>query len=495
MRTRTCFAGLTIAALAAVAARTLDLGGPWDAGVERLMIWYGIGWAVFALAALSVRLLPVRPAIALTIVGAAALQIVAVSAPPTTTDDFYRYLWDGKVQAAGISPYRYVPLDPALKDLRDPLLFPAPTADQPSVVDIAGPCDFEGAPHDCTPINRPWVNTIYPPVSEAAFLLLHWLSPDEHRILAAQIAMAALAMMVLLALLWVLRRTGRDPRLAAVWGFCPMVWLEAGNNAHVDVLGILLLVLTFGVLAGKRGEESPSRRRAIAAGVLFGAAVATKLIPALVAPALLGRRAAALSAAALGLFALVYLPHVAAVGTAVLGYLPGYLDEEGYSGESRFGVPRLFLGETAGPIAAYLILAAVALLVWRQAARRPAAAGALLVVGTTFVVIGPNQPWYGLLIVALGVLAGRPEWLAVAAAAYPVYHSIWFGVSNTWMQQRTYLPALVLVLLVAGVRAATQAQLIRPPSWMTPFTFSEYGEYSVSRSATSTSETTATTTG
>ena len=33
---------------------------------------------------------------------------------PLLSSDIYRYVWDGKVQATGINPYRYVPTDPAL---------------------------------------------------------------------------------------------------------------------------------------------------------------------------------------------------------------------------------------------------------------------------------------------------------------------------------------------------------------------------------------------
>lgn len=40
----------------------------------------------------------------------------------------------------------------------------------------------------------------------------------------------------------ILRRTGGDPRLAVLWAWCPTVVLEAGNNAHVDVLGAVLVV-------------------------------------------------------------------------------------------------------------------------------------------------------------------------------------------------------------------------------------------------------------
>src|SRR5262249_21495525 len=40
---------------------------------------------------------------------AALARMIAVFAPDTLSDDIYRYIWDGRVQAAGINPYRYVP--------------------------------------------------------------------------------------------------------------------------------------------------------------------------------------------------------------------------------------------------------------------------------------------------------------------------------------------------------------------------------------------------
>ena len=40
------------------------------------------------------------------------------------SSDMYRYVWDGRVQGAGISPYLYVPEDPALASLRDDKVYP-----------------------------------------------------------------------------------------------------------------------------------------------------------------------------------------------------------------------------------------------------------------------------------------------------------------------------------------------------------------------------------
>lgn len=463
-RVRLAGALVVLGALVAAEVAALRIGQPGDQ-VRRMLWLYALAAALFCVGALLVRGLPTRQSLRVILAGGALLQIVAVSYAPSTTDDYYRYVWDGKVQSGGIDPYRYAPLDPALGYLRDELLFPADArtpAEKAAAVaeDRYDPCTTGGVPHDCTLINRPSVHTIYPPVAEFAFLGLHWVSPQEHRVLALQLFTAALAMAVAVALIWSLRRAGRDPRAAVWWAWCPVVWLECGNNAHIDVLGILLLIGCFGLLGARDGPITD--RRLGQAGALFGAAIAVKLVPVLVAPALLIKRGHVLLGSAAAVFVVGYLPHLLLVGTDVIGYLPGYLEEEGYSGQQRFGVPRLLVPESAATIVAVLIGAGIAALVWRQAGARPSAQDALLVVGAAFVLVGPSQPWYGLMIVAFVVLADRPEWIAVAAAAYPVYQAGLLGVNNSEMQQRAYLPAALLVLAVTLARRPQVRACVRP---------------------------------
>src|SRR5262245_47392085 len=59
-------------------------------------------WITFAVGALLVRRMPLRLAMVVIVAGGAAMQLAAVSARPHTSDDVYRYIWDGRVQAAGI---------------------------------------------------------------------------------------------------------------------------------------------------------------------------------------------------------------------------------------------------------------------------------------------------------------------------------------------------------------------------------------------------------
>jgi hypothetical protein len=355
----------------------------------------GALWPVFGVGVWALGRVPRRTAVALVLLGGVALPLAATLGPPRTSDDLYRYEWDGRVQAAGIDPYRYPPAAPELVALRDPALWPASSAW----------CVENG----CTLINRPTAHTIYPPVAEAYFLAVHaapggWPGPIQ---LAGAFCAAATTGLLLAAA----PRLGRPGRpsasRAALWAWCPLVALEAGNGAHVDVLAALL---TAGALA--------CTGRVAIRGGLLGLAVATKLTPVLVLPALLRRRPLVLLGAAGGAVAAVYLPHVVAVGPAVLGYLPGYLREEGYTDGSRFGLLTLVLPRSwAGP-AAVAVLGLVAVAVLRRSDPARPWRGALAVTGVALLLTTPTYPWYAMLLVLLVAFDGRAEWLAVAAAGY-----------------------------------------------------------------------------
>ena len=70
---------------------------------------------------------------------AVILRVIMLLAPPTLSDDIYRYRWDGKVQASGRNPYAATPADPRLEELRD---------------------------DEWAQINYPRIRTIYPPLAQ-----------------------------------------------------------------------------------------------------------------------------------------------------------------------------------------------------------------------------------------------------------------------------------------------------------------------------------------
>ncbi|MFE2728663.1 glycosyltransferase 87 family protein [Kitasatospora sp. NPDC059327] len=421
-----------LSALAAlVAALALTVAG---AGALPLPAWYVLDTALFAVAVLLLREVPDRQVVPLVLAGSVAVAAVGLLAPPRTSDDAYRYVWDGRVQAAGISPYAHTPDDPALARLRDPGLFPVGDG-------CTGWDERRTSAGDCTRINRPAVHTIYPPVAQVWFLAVH---PLGGGVRGVQVGGAVLAV----ATTGLLLAVGRERRRAALLGWFPGVTVWAVNDAHVDTLGALLTVAGLGCAA---------RGRPVRGGLLLGGAVATKLLPALALTGALSglslrrptRDDLLLVGSAVGAFALAYLPYVLASGTSVLGYLPGYLKEEGYEQGhlDRFGLLRLVLPDGLAPWGAALVLGAVVVRVLRRGDRHRPWAGALLVTGSALLLVAPAYPWYGLLVVALVALDGRWEWLAVPAAGQALYLT---GGQDA--QRIAYGAALCVVLLVPLLR-------------------------------------------
>ncbi|MBA2297480.1 MAG: DUF2029 domain-containing protein, partial [Actinobacteria bacterium] len=242
-----------------------------------------------------------RWAFGLVLLVAVTARLVLAVDPPTLSDDAYRYVWDGRVQAAGINPYRFPPRSLELKQLRDEAIYEQ--------------------------VNRKFAPTIYPPAAQGFFRAAYVVHPDSIRWTKASLVLVDAVAICLLGLLLV--RSGRPPERALLYAWHPLAILEVGHSGHVDVLAVALLLGS--LLFTMRG-------RPVAAGVALAGAALVKFyaLAALVPLLARGRRFGALSGGALaGTVALAYLPFLE-VGRRVFGYLPGYLTEEGFESGSRF---------------------------------------------------------------------------------------------------------------------------------------------------------------
>lgn len=406
----------------------------------------GVCWTLFTAAVLLLLRAPRRAVPALVLAGTVLLGAAGASGQPTISTDSARYSWDGIVQDAGVSPYRYVPADSALTRLRPDWLFPAGRTDG-GAVRCPGPRaeptgQIGSAGTICTPINRPHVPTIYPPVAEALFALARVAVPPDVEYLPVQLLGLLAVLGTTTLLLRTLARTGRDPRWAALFGWCPFVVMEAVTNAHVDAAATFLaFAATILIASGRR----------VRGGVVLGLAIATKFLPVLVAPPLLRRRPLVIAATALGTVAAVYLPHVLAVGGSVIGYLPGYLNEEGYDGGTRSALLSVLLpGPASTVLAAAAIAALSVVLLIRTDPSEPWAAQTTLI-GTALVLVSPAYGWYALLLVPFMVMSGRYEWFGVVLALSLV------GVrQDPWAFRSILLVAALLPVLAAAVRAGTR---------------------------------------
>ena len=381
---------------------------------------YAVGFPVFvfALVALSRSRLNPRAALVTILAVGAVFQIVALSRAPISSDDAYRYGWDAKVQLAGVDPYSYAPSDPVLDYLRSSTLFAVDT----------GHCPWPLPGNICSRINRPTVHTVYPPVAEGAFTLTRLASlGSTDGTVPVQVfgAFGALAISLLLAVRAVRRR--RALWTVAVWTWCPLTVIELGNNAHIDWLAVLLSIGALMIgreVVTRRGagdvehfDSRSSSRRASFAGALVGAAVATKIYPALIGASLLRRHPVKVISAAAAVFFLSYVPHVVAVGSAVVGFLPDYLKQENYLSGGRFLVLSLFVPKRISLDVAVFVI--VATLIWavRRSDPRAPEMTAVATFGVVLMVTTPVYSWYALILLALVAMTGWVAWLPMVVGA------------------------------------------------------------------------------
>jgi Glycosyltransferase family 87 len=233
--------------------------------------------------------------------------------------------------------------------------------------------------------------------------------------------------------------------MAALWSWCPTVALEAGNSAHVDVIAVGIATVAILVLATAR-----TRGRAALGGVLLGLAIATKMTPALVVPSVLRRRWMTVTVAAGSAFIAVYIPHLLRVGAKVVGFLPGYLQQENYTTGTRYGIIGLFIIGPLASVVAMLILAAIALAVLEFADPDRPWQGALYMTAGALAVTTPHYQWYSLLLVMLVALDGRPEWLAFAAGGYYAAEAYMGRYTPPWRLVNAIAYGVPLMVVAAG---------------------------------------------
>jgi alpha-1,6-mannosyltransferase len=348
----------------------------------------GAVWAVAA--ALVLRGRSQRPALALILGTALLLRLIALAAPVFLSDDINRYIWDGRVQAAGINPYRYIPTDPELAALRDPLIFPN--------------------------INRNnYAPTIYPPVAQMLFLMA---SRFGETALPVKLVFVTIEAVGIVALLFILRAAGRPPEHILLYAWHPLPVWEIAGSGHVDAAVVTLVALALAAaVSGRRVWSSAA----------LAAATLVKFLPLGLAPALWRPAKSNLGdwrwpAAFIAVIVAAYLPYIG-VGSRALGFLPGYVAEENLGSGGGFWLLGIARHAIAIPLAAYLGLAVSALtgLAIGALRRRPEPRSTLdwaMALGTASLFFAsPHYSWYFVWLVALLTVAPWwPAWWLTLAA-------------------------------------------------------------------------------
>jgi hypothetical protein len=341
-----------------------------------------------------------------------------------------RYIWDGRVQAAGINPYRYVPAASEVAHLRDQQIYPG--------------------------INRKdYVFTPYPPVAQAIYLLVYLAEPSS--ITAFKVAMSLFDIITMIVIALVLSRVGLEASRTIVFAWNPLLIFEGAHSGHIESAFMVFLALA--LLAW-------TYKRSTLVGVAIGLATLVKFYPILLLPAFLsgvrqptlpetrserravgawlGRQFDLLSSVLFsrsnlllltGFFVTIvacYLPYLS-VGSAVIRPLVSELGEEGFTDDgSRYFLLSLTRSVLPLPTTVFLIIAALALaalaLRWLLSEKRDAldvACGSLGLIGLDLLITSPRYPWHYAWMIPFLCFVPRVGWFFMTGATVLLY-LLWF---------------------------------------------------------------------
>jgi alpha-1,6-mannosyltransferase len=186
-----------------------------------------------------------RRVVVIGLILSAVWHIEFLRLPVGADDDIHRYVWDGRLQRLGYDPYLVVPSDPAFSGLHT---------------------------SETRTLNNPDVPSPYPAGAE---LFFRAVTAIHESTFALKVAFVFCDCAIILVLLDILRcsRQGMHWVLAFAWH--PLLATEVAGSGHIDIVGALLLLVSFAAL---------NRRWRAVAAVAFGLAIAVKLLPIILLP-------------------------------------------------------------------------------------------------------------------------------------------------------------------------------------------------------------------
>jgi hypothetical protein len=144
------------------------------------------------------------------------IKIISVGILPVGSDDYYRYLWDGKILVNGINPFQYAPDSKSLNHLHSNLL----------------PLE----------VTYPHIKTIYFPLSQAAFALAFLISGES--IWGLKIIVLLSDLLLTLGFFLTLKKRKIDYKYVLLYILSPLIFYQFIIDAHIDLLGIAFFAYT-----------------------------------------------------------------------------------------------------------------------------------------------------------------------------------------------------------------------------------------------------------
>jgi hypothetical protein len=358
---------------------------------------------------------------------AVACRVPLMVGPVNYDSDMVRYVYDGRIQGFGYNPYAVVPSDPALAHTHT-----ADTARMPSRN----------------------ARTPYPPAAQLFFRLMVTLW-ESARVMKSVLTLLDIAT-IFIVLQW-LRVTGRSEWLFLGYAWNPLVILEVAHSGHIDGLGVFWIALCALWVA---------RRRTSLAAIAYTLAVATKLLPIVLAPLFLGRMKARDIAIGAGALLLLYLPFMTA-GVMPIGAVPNVVEHIRFNSPIFRPLAWAVTPTGAAVFALAAGLAAAAWARWKLDVNDPASWAWPMAV--TLACAPVIYPWYLLFFTPFLLTATTVPltvWTWTVLPVYLVWEWAQFGARwrvPAWLMTLEYGAVVTAIVLLAILRRSeVSARLPRP---------------------------------
>ena len=224
-----------------------------------------------------------KPLLLLIVCIGISLRAIGLFTTPILEIDYYRYIWDGKVTAAGVSPYSHSPAR---------ILKAESAAESSYQKVVALSTKSESNFVILQRIHFAGYRTIYPPVSQFVFAAAMKWFPHSASVQAHIILIKAVLVLFDLLTMWLiillLKRLDFHLGWLITYAWNPLMIKEVSNGGHLDSIVSFFIVASVYLVTRWAFLEKSERNPLLIllSGVTLGLGVGAKLFPVVLFPAL-----------------------------------------------------------------------------------------------------------------------------------------------------------------------------------------------------------------
>ena len=182
-------------------------------------------------------------------------RLIFVVVLPNLSDDFYRFIWDGRLSLQEINPFSHIPS-----------WYIENAHEIPGIEEAL-----------FTKLNSPEYFTVYPPVNQFIFLVSSWISPNS--ILGNAIALRCFILAAdigsIFMVLRLLKKYNLPQHRVLLYALNPLIILEFSSSLHFEAIMVFFVLLSVLLLTSKKWLGSAAA---------MALAICTKLIPLIFLP-------------------------------------------------------------------------------------------------------------------------------------------------------------------------------------------------------------------